>query len=297
MAMHARSTLLSLLGVAVFASSAACNRNPESPTRPTPNPDSVVYVAIGASDAVGVGGSVLCAGVLDCPNGTSYVYVLRRRLQAAGKTVTLTNLGVPGAVMSPAIQALTRQIGRNDVHANFIENQVPFVGSSTTHVTVFAGGNDANAIAQAIRAGVPGSDTPNDIRAYVDRQVQQWGEDFGELIRRIRARAPNARIVAYNLPNLAALPYVSRNTTFERGVLQRIAVGLADGINATASSNVLVVDLLCEPRIYDPSHVSSDGFHPSDQGYQLMAELGYGALANGTAATPSPSCAQRTLVP
>jgi lysophospholipase L1-like esterase len=295
--MKARLALLSLLTVAVFISSAACNKKPESPTGPTPSPNTFVYVAIGASDAVGVGSSVLCAGTLDCPNGTSYVYVLKRRLQSAGKTVTLTNLGVPGAVMSPAIQALTRQIGRNDVPANFIENQVPFVGSSTTHVTVFAGGNDANAIAQAIRAGVPGSDTPNDIRAYVDRQVQQWGEDFAELIRRIRSRAPNARVVVYNLPNLAALPYVSRNTTVERGVLQRIAVGLSDRINASASSNVLVVDLLCESRIYAAGNVSSDGFHPSDQGYQLMAELGYPALADGTAATPSPNCAPRTAAP
>jgi lysophospholipase L1-like esterase len=246
---------------------------------------------------VGVGGSVLCIGILDCPNGTGYVYVLKRQLEGAGKTVTLTNLGAPGAVMSPAIQALTRQIGRSDVQANFIENQVPFVSASTTHVTVFAGGNDANAIAQAIRAGVPGSDTPNDIRAFVDRQVQQWGEDFAELIRRIRSRAPSARIVVFNLPNLAALPYVSRNTTFERSVLQRIAVGLADRINSAASQDVLVVDLLCESRVYDGGNVSSDGFHPNDRGYRLMADLGYPALGNGTGSSPSGTCGPRTVLP
>jgi lysophospholipase L1-like esterase len=293
--MNARGVLLRLLTASVVVSVAACNKK-DGPTGPT-NPDAVAYVAIGGSDAVGVGSSVLCAGVVDCPNGTSYVYVLKRRLQTAGKTVTLTNLGVPGAVLSPAIQDLTRQIGRNDVFANFIENQVPFVGASTTHVTIFAGGNDANAIAQAIRAGVPGSDTPNDIRAFVDRQVQQWGDDFAELVRRVRSRAPGARIVAYNLPNLAALPYVSRNTTLERSVLQRIAVGLADRVNAAAGQNVLVVDLMCEARIYDGGHVSSDGFHPNDPGYQLMADLGYPALDAGTAPAPSSTCAQRTVFP
>jgi lysophospholipase L1-like esterase len=294
--MNARRVLLRLVAASAVVCTAACNKKPESPTGPT-NPNAVSYFAIGASDAVGFGSSVLCAGLLDCPNGTGYVYLLKRRLEDAGKTVTLTNLGVPGAVMSPAIQALARQIGRGDLQANFIENQVPFVSASATQVTVFAGGNDANTIAQAIRAGVPGSDTPNDIRAFVDRQVQQWGEDFAELIRRIRSRAPSARIVAFNLPNLAALPYVSRNTTLERSVLQRIAVGLADRINSAAAQDVLVVDLLCESRIYDGGSVSSDGFHPSDQGYRLMADLGYPALASGTASVPSASCAPRTVFP
>jgi lysophospholipase L1-like esterase len=252
---------------------------------------------MGASDAVGVGSSVICIGVIDCPNGTSYVYVLQRALRNAGKTVNVTNVGVPGAVMSPAIQALTRQIGRNDVIANFIENQVPFVQSSTTHVTIFAGGNDANAIAQAVRAGVPGSDTPNDLRAFVDRQVAQWGSDLEDLIRRIRARSATTRIVAFNLPNLAALRYVASLSVTERSLLQRIAVGLTDRINALTSQNVLVVDLMCESRIYADANVSSDGFHPSDSGYQLMADLAFTAMANGTGSAPSGNCPQRTALP
>jgi lysophospholipase L1-like esterase len=289
---HGRFPLLALAGVVLFN---ACTKKPESPTGPT-DPNAVAYVAIGASDAVGVGSSVICGGTLDCPNGTSYVYLLKRRLEAAGKTVTLTNLGVPGAVMSPAIQALGRQLG-DDLRANFIEQQVPFVPASATHITIFAGGNDANVIARAIRSGVVGSDTPNDIRAYVDRQVQQWGTDFEELIRRIRARAPNARLMAYNLPNLAALPYVAGNTLQERAIVQRIAVGIADRINAMSAQNVLVVDLLCSPALYSSANLSGDGFHPSDQGYQLMAEMAYPALSLGTAAPPAQACAQRTLLP
>ena len=294
--MTVRSTWISVVAVGAVLSFAGCNKKPESPTGPTGS-DTVIYTAIGASDAVGVGGSVLCAGTLDCPNGSSYVYALRRRWQSEGKTVTLSNLGVPGAVLSPTIQALARQVGRGDLIANFIDNQVPFVGSTVTHVTVFAGGNDANTIAQAVRAGVPGSDTPNDIRAYIDRQVQQWGEDFNELIRRVRSRAPGARIVAFNLPNLAGLRYVAGLSVAERGVLQRIAVGLADRVNAATSQSVLVVDLMCEPRVYADANVSGDGFHPSDQGYQLMAELGYPALATGAASAPGSSCSQRTIVP
>jgi lysophospholipase L1-like esterase len=287
-----RFTFVAIAGLLVFS---ACTKKPESPTAPT-NPDAVAYAAIGASDAIGVGGSVICAGTLDCPNGTSYVYLLKRRLEGAGKTVSMTNLGVPGAVMSPAIQALGRQLG-DDLRANFIEQQVPFVPAAATHVTIFAGGNDTNVIARAVRAGLSGSDTPNDVRAYVDRQVQQWGTDFEEMIRRIRARAPNARIVAFNLPNLAGMPYVAGNAIVERSVVQRIAVGLSDRINAMNGQNVLVVDLLCAATIYSAANLSSDGFHPNDRGYQVMADLAYPAVANGTSATPVANCPQRTLLP
>ena len=289
--------LVSCLTFVSLVFAGACSSRPETPTGPSPSPDTISYLAMGASDAVGVGSSVICLGVIECPNGTSYVYVLQRALRNAGKTVNVTNVGVPGAVMSPAIQALTRQIGRSDVIANMIENQSIFVTATTTHITIFAGGNDANAIAQAIRAGVPGSDTPNDRRAYIDRQLAQWGTDLEDLIRRIRTRSPNARIVAYNLPNLAALRYVASLSTTEKSILQRIAVGLSDRTNALTAQNVLVVDLMCEPRLYADANVSSDGFHPSDAGYRLMADLAFSAMANGSASAPSPSCALRTIFP
>lgn len=292
--MFLRGTLLPCLPLVVVVFFTACTKENRPPTGPSPNGDTVIYSALGASDAIGYGGTNVCVVFDgDCPNGTGYVYLLKRRFQAAGKTVTLYNRGLPGFVLSPAMQALARQLGRDDVLGNFIDGEVPFVSSESTHVTVFAGGNDANAVAQAVRAGLAG----NDIRGFIDRHLQQWATDFSELIRRIKARAPNARIVAYNLPNLAALPYVSRNPTEERSILQRIAVGLADRVNAAGSQNVLVIDLLCDARLYSAANVSADGFHPSDQGYQLMADLAYPALLNGTAAAPAPSCAQRTLFP
>ncbi len=80
--------------------------------------------------------------------------------------------------------------------------------------------------------------------------------------------------------------------------MQRIAVSLTDRINALAAQNVLVVDLMCEPRVYDSSSFSSDGFHPSDRGYALMADLAYPALAATARRHARPStCPQRTLLP
>lgn len=264
----------------------------ESPTSPTPDNNQVSYAVVGASDAIGFGSSAPCLPFDDC-NGNGYAPVVKRRFQSDGATVTLTNRGLPGAVLSPAMVTLGRDIGRTDILGNFIDGIVPFIPATATHVSVFAGGNDANVIAQNIRAGRGAAD----VRAFIDQQVAQFGTDFRELITRLRARAPNARIVVLNLPNLAAAPYVNSATTTERSVLQRIVVGLTDRINPLAGQNVVVVDLMCETRIYGAANYSSDGFHPSDAGYAAIADLLYPALRNGTAPTPSSSCAQRTLLP
>jgi lysophospholipase L1-like esterase len=286
-----RPLLISLILCTSAATVAACKKA-EPPTGPSPT-GNVVYAAIGASDGIGYGGSAPCI-VFDpnCPSGTGYVYVLKRRLQADGRDVTLTNLSVPGAVISPAFQTLARDIGRNDILATFF-NQANAVPRETTHVTIFAGGNDANVIGENIAAGRGAAD----IRGFVDQHIQQFGNDLVELVSRVRSNAPNARIVVINLPNLGAAPYVAGRTTLEKAILQRIAVGLTDRVNALTSQNVIVADMMCDSRVYEPSSFSADGFHPSDRGYGLMADLAYPALATGAAPPPSSTCQQRSLVP
>jgi lysophospholipase L1-like esterase len=268
-----------------------CKRN-ESPTSPTPGNTQVSYGVVGASDAIGFGSSSPCLPFDDC-NGNGYAPLVKRRFQSDGAVVTVTNRGLPGAVLSPAMLTLGRDIGRSDIPGTFLEQIAPFIPATATHISVFAGGNDANVIAQNIRAGRGAAD----VRAFVDQHVQQFGSDLVELVTRLRARAPNARIAAMNLPNLGAAPYVNGLSVTERSILQRIAVGLTDRINALASQSVIVVDLMCEPRIYSAANYSSDGFHPSDAGYVVMADLLYPALRNGTSPAPSSTCAQRTLLP
>jgi lysophospholipase L1-like esterase len=277
------------------AASTFCGGGDDSPTAPTNpgSPNSVAYTVLGASDGIGFGSSVVCAPFdVACENGTGYAQTIRRRFLADGRTVSYSNLSVPGAVLSRAMADLAVQLGRSDP-GNFVERYPPFVPSGSTHITIFAGGNDANIIGSAVSAGAGGSD----IRSYVDAQVRGWGNDLVELVSRVRARAPNARIVAYNLPNLAAAPYLAGRSPQERSIMQRIATGLTDQINALTSRNVLVIDLMCEPRIIQPGSFSADGFHPGDAGYALMAELAYPALVNGTAPAPSPSCPSRALLP
>jgi len=277
---------------------AGCNSSsdsPDSPTGPSPNTGPISYTAIGASDGIGVGSSSPCLPFVDCPDGLGYVQILRRELAATGRTVTHRNLSLPGAVLSRAIEDLARDIGRpiETLAGNFVERQTQFVPTDTTHVTIFAGGNDANVIGQAARAGRGGSNSD----AYVDAQVAQWGTDLADLVSRVRSRAPNARIVVLNLTNLAGAPYLSGNTASEKSLMQRVSVGLSGRANALTAQGVLVVDLMCDARLYQPSAYASDGFHPGDSGYQVFAQLTLPALRDGANNAPNGNCAQRRLFP
>ena len=281
--------------VAVMALGSACNKT-ETPSSPSPSSPSttISYTAIGASDGIGFGGSSPCLPFSDCPSGTGYVQTLRRRLAEGGRTVEFQNLSIPGSVLSRAIFDLAASVGRpiESLAGNFIEREAPFVSTTATHVTIFAGGNDANTIAFAAR-----SRGGADVNGFVATQVQQWGVDLEDLVARIRVRAPNARIVALNLPNLAASPYLAGNPTVEKSLMQRVAVGLSDRVNALTSRNVLVVDLMCDARLYLPSNYAADGFHPNDGGYAVFTELTLPALRDGTNRAPSTTCAQRSAFP
>jgi lysophospholipase L1-like esterase len=267
---------LSLVGCDLF-------KNPSEPSVPS---NIVNYVAIGASDAIGYGSSSPCPPIVPCTTGPGYVQQVARRLQSAGKTVTLTNLGIPGAVLSPETEALGDALGR-DIFDDFLEREMPFVLSNTTLVTVFAGANDANTIGAAIQGGRAGSD----IDGFVAAQISKFGQDMRTLVAGIKSRSTSGvRIVALNLPNLAALPYVSGLTLDEKRVLQRISVGFSAQINGLTSEGVRVIDLMCDGLFYNPSVLSADGFHPNDDGYTRLADLVYPVASTGSVTAPRASC-------
>jgi lysophospholipase L1-like esterase len=285
------------VALAALLLTTACKSSSDSPDSPTgPSPTGPIsYTAIGASDGIGFGSSSVCLPFVECPDGLGYVQILRRDLVATGRPVSHRNLSRPGAVLSRAVEDLAREIGRpiSELAGNFVERQSQFVPTDTTHLTIFAGGNDANVIAQAARAGRGGAD----VNGYVDAQVRQWGIDLADLVSRVRSRAPNARIVVLNLINLAGAPYLSGNPTSEKSLMQRVAVGLSDRANALTAQGVLVVDLMCDARLYQSSNYASDGFHPGDGGYRIFAELTLPALRDGANNQPNANCAQRRLFP
>lgn len=292
-----RSPIWRIGGVAVLITClTGCNLLKEgSPTEPSDPPaagSTIVYTAIGASDAWGHGASIECLPFTECPSGNGYVQVAARTLRSSGFTVTLTSLGIPTAVIGRDFEALGRQYNRT-ILGNFIEGEMPFVPKDSTVVTIFAGGNEVNIITAALGAGA-GAGNPN---AFIDTQVQAFGADFATLLSGIRARA-SARIVILNLPNLAGLPYLANASLAQRQAAQRAAVGMtATVINSLRADDVTIVDLMCDARTYVASNYSSDGFHPNDAGYAFIASEVVRAITSATYPAPRPSCSQMSIAP
>lgn len=267
----------------------------KNPDEPTPVSTVVNYDALGASDTIGYGGSAPCLPFTACTTGPGYVQQVTRRLVSSGRDVTLNNLGVPGAVLSPETQALMQSMNGCEAQGfnicrNVLVDEAPYVRRASTMVTVFIGANDANAIGRAIRNGVAGSSAPG----YIQTQIQNFSRDIQTMVSTVRGRSPEVRIIALNLPNMANTPYAAGLSLNEKRVLQQLTAGFSAGINALTSQGVTVVDLMCDPNFYNPSIFSSDGFHPNDAGYTYLTELVYTAATTGAPA-PRGSCSFMTM--
>ena len=287
-----RIAFWALAGLVCCAAGTACTKsgsNGTSPTAPTGLPSAgsiIVYSALGASDVLGIGSSRPCSLFEDC-NGNGYVWVAARTLRSQGFTVNVFSLGIPATVLSSTFENLGNQNGRQIV-GNILDREMPFVQRESTLVTVFTGANEVNSITAALGNGAGGTD-PN---GYIDQKVATFAADYATLLTGIRARAPNARIVLMNVPNLAGMPYLASAPLAPRQAAQRAAVRMTTAINAL--QGVAVIDLMCDTRLYQATTFSSDGFHPSDAGYALLgAEVARAATT--TYPAPRNSCSQMTL--
>ena len=290
--MSNRRRLLLLSSVALLT--AACRSN-NSPSGPSPIPESnstINYAAIGASDALGIGSSVECLPFVDCPNGKGYVQEAVRQLRASGFTVNLNNLGIPTAVIGRDFQNLGLQYGRF-IAGNFVDSEATFVHSDTTLVTIFAGGNDVNTVTAALGGGAGAADQAG----FINDQIRAFGADYATLLKLIRDRAGAARFVALNLPNMAGLPFLAGASMSQRQAAQKLSVGMTTTvINPLTTQGVVTVDLMCDPRSYQVSTYSGDGFHPSDTGYAWIAAEVVAAATTAYKA-PQASCQQMVVVP
>ncbi len=293
--------------------SASASAKPTATPTPTAAPATAVrYTAIGASDAVGYGASVPCANpatvaVPTCPGGTGYVPDIEGLLTSAGATVTLNDLGISGAVLGPDILATVNQYGAlgtadqcqprtagvDAYPADFITAELPHLTGSETLVTVFAGGNDTNGIANAAaclsEASPPASAAQ--IESFISTEIAAFGSDLTTLLTTIHTKAPNAKIYIANLPNFALIPVGLEQSTAGQELLATISVGIDQSvINQTPSLGVPVVDLLCNPQSYVPANFYTDGFHPDDAGYAAFAAAFYAQIVAATPAPPAASC-------
>jgi lysophospholipase L1-like esterase len=246
---------LVILAVISAAFVTACSAAPAagpSPTRgPTASPSAapatptatasagIRYVAIGASDSVGVGASDPAKG--------SWPAIIASRLPAGSPPYT--NLGVSGSL---ALQAVSQQLPGA-------------IAQKPTLVSVWLAVNDLNATIE------PAS----------------FAESLGQVVDGL-VQKTSATIFVGDVPDLRAVPVYA-------GVDKaRLFAGIQaynDAIAAIAARNpgrVKVVDLFTgSAALVSTGTVSADGFHPSDEGYQLIADRFASAMrANGVPLRP-----------
>jgi lysophospholipase L1-like esterase len=265
--------------------------SPAAPSGPPAAGSTIVYTAVGASDVTGVGSSVPCP-LADCANGMGYVQQAVRTLRSQSFTVNVLNLGIPTAVIGPDFEALG-QTYNHVIVGNFIQQEMPFVQTNATLVTIFAGVNEINTITAALGGGAGGSN-PN---GYIDSQVSAFAADYQTLLNGIRSRAGAPRLVILNVPNVAGLPYLAGSSHDQLLAAQRAAVGMTHtAVNPLVGNGVAVIDLMCDARSYIAANYSSDGLHPNDAGYAFIASLLVQAITSASYPAPQASCAAMTMI-
>jgi len=245
---------------------------PTPSATPTPVPTSTpviasgVYAAFGASDLVAPDAWVY--GVATNAN-TRY-----------GITLTVANLGIGGAVIGPAIGALAP----NNFSPDVLDDEIPNMPSTAKYVSLFVVVNDINVAVLSANA---------DQTTFLTSYVAGLQIDIGF----IQGRAPGARLVVVNSPNVAGMPFAQQFPLATRQRLQAMSNALDDQvINPLATiQNIPVVDLRCIPAAYDPANFNSDGLHPSASGRAILANLVTNALFTNIPLPPS-SCLYTSLV-
>lgn len=221
------------------AATVAATPTPTPTSTPSPAPANAVrYVAIGASDTVGVGATDPTTGSWPAriaallPAGSAYV-----------------NLGVSGSV---AVQAKDQQLPGA-------------VAQRPTVVSVWLAVNDMNATIQ------PAS----------------YRDALATIVDGLVART-DAKIFVGNVPDVRGVPAykdVDKNALLAQITAYNEVIA---AVVKSAPGRVFLVDLFTgSAGLVSTITVSGDGFHPSDEGYKLIADRFAAAMrANGVPLKP-----------
>lgn len=213
-----------------------------APSTSSPSATSAVrYVAVGASDSVGIGASDPATG--------SWPARVAQLLPPGGAFV---NLGVSGSV---AVQAKDQQLPGA-------------IAQRPTVVSVWLAVNDMNATIE-----------PSSYR-----------DALGAIVDALVART-DARVFVGNVPDVRGVPaYKDADKNVLAAQITAYNEAIA-GIVARHPGRAFLVDLYTgSAALVSQITVSADGFHPSDDGYRLIAERFAAAMrANGVPLRPSAS--------
>lgn len=228
------AVLFVILAAVASACSAAPAARASQSSRPAGSPSvapatatassGIKYVAIGASDTVGVGASDPVKG--------SWPALIASRLPAGSPSYV--NLGVSGSL---ALQAVTQQLPGA-------------IAQRPNLVSVWLAVNDLNATIE------PAS----------------FANALGQIVDGL-AQKTDAKIFVGNVPDLRAVPaYASVDKARLLAGIQAYNDAIAT-VAARYPDRVNVVDVFTgSAALVVTGTVSADGFHPSDEGYQLIAD-------------------------
>ncbi len=170
-----------------------------------------------------------------------YVARLFKRISARRPGSEITNLCVSGATTSDVLRTQLKRKLREDVNL----------------VTVGIGIND-------IGHGF---------------SVEQFAKNYEEILTTLRNES-KATIVVTNIPDISTAPRIPE---IIRGEYQRLIVEFNRKLEEIARRHgVTVFDVYTITREQLPAHpefFSADGFHPSDEGYELWAEKMWPTIA------------------
>ncbi len=179
----------------------------------------------------GGGISAPCLPFTPCTDGTGYVPVVTRQLRADGHTVTLLNMGIPGAVLSRATQDLGNKYGLG-INANFIQDEAQFTLKDSTLVTIFAGRQRRQHDRHRDRAGRDDQRERDQLHRRADPPVCQRLQAAG--LDRPRPRAERA--ARHSEPAEPGGTAVHRRANTDREAVDPAAVGRASRGSAPTRS-------------------------------------------------------------
>jgi lysophospholipase L1-like esterase len=185
----------------------------------------ILYLAVGASDALGIGASPLRNG---------YVYRIRDELEQQTRgDVRLLNLGIPGGSTRDLRQALQLAL-RREVRPDL--------------VTIWTGAND-----------VISGQAPEDFE-----------KELTAILRELRDKRSSLLVIA-DIPDLTKSP------RFRTQPSPLVTPGRITAFNRVIEKQANAFDVplvrLSREAITDELVSDIDGFHPSDRGHRMIAQL------------------------
>lgn len=237
----ALSLLLISTGCNSSSSNDARTRDPGTPfTNMSANPAASSLPPITGPIVYVALGDSTGAGVGASEGG--YVARLFRRMSASRPGSELTNLCVSGATTT-------------DVLRNQLEKGL------TKHPNLVTVGIGINDIGHGF-------------------SPEQFSKNYEEILTRLR-RGTNARIVVTNIPDISSAPRIPEML---RAEYQRLIVDFNKRLEEIAARHRVTVfdvhQLTVKELPAHPEFFSSDGFHPSDEGYELWADKMWPTVAS-----------------